>query len=213
MIVYIIRDPNQPVAAFGDTSILVGDLPIEFVWSSKGQVIESLQNEQTATILSSEKMRSPEKENNKTTGMQKGKRIKSWAGKTPGPAHSGISIQDLFQHSYLPPARVKPKNPEPRTSRWLWVPAARVWDPAAEKHPASSEDIKRFGASARFLRRVKEQTIDERSFVEVAKQDMDRKQLNRDFQDGHVNRANFQGADRERGDSRGGFQGGARDGC
>jgi hypothetical protein len=61
----------QPVAAFGDSSILIGDLPIEFVWSSKGQEIEILQDEKVATALSSEKSRS-----------QKGKKCKcSWDGK------------------------------------------------------------------------------------------------------------------------------------
>jgi len=186
----------QPVAAFGDSSILIGDLPIEFVWSSKGQEIEILQDEKVATALSSEKSRSQKGKNVNAPGMENGEKLGSWAMQTqkeraPGPAHTGTSIADLFQHSYIPPTRAKTKRPAPPTNHWLWVLAARVWDPAAERFPASREDIRRFGASAKLLRRVQQQTLDGRSFVEVVKQDMDQKQFHHDNQDGHDNRASF----------------------
>lgn len=47
--------------------------------------------------------------------------------------------------------------------------------------------------------------------MEVAKQDMDRRQFNRNTHGGHDNRGNFQGVDRERDDARGAFQSGVRE--
>jgi hypothetical protein len=99
-----------------------------------------------------------------------------------GPA-SGPSIDDLFSHSYIPPIR----NPQPRAraSKWFWVAAARVWDPTAERFPASLSDIRQFGAHAKRLQRVQSATTDERSFAEVAKSIMERKPFQgRDGRDG-----------------------------
>jgi hypothetical protein len=109
--------------------------------------------------------------------------IGKWAGsKLNGPVN-GPSIEDLFSHSYIPPA--KSSNTQELTSRWSWVAAARVWDPKAEQFQARASEIRKFGAQAKFLRRVQPSSTDRRSFVEVVKATMERKILQgRDGKDG-----------------------------
>ena len=65
-------------------------------------------------------------------------------------------------------------------SFWVWVASARVWDPAAERFPASVRDIRKFGAQAKFLRRVHPSTMDGRSFIEVT---MDKRHQGREVRD------------------------------
>ncbi|CAD6251471.1 unnamed protein product [Miscanthus lutarioriparius] len=88
-----------------------------------------------------------------------------------GPAQQGgLSIDDLLSHSFTPKIQrsdttsARPKS----TSRWYWIPAARVWDPLAERHPASGSDVHKFGAQAKHLRCIHPRTTDGRSYVEVA---------------------------------------------
>lgn len=63
--------------------------------------------------------------------------------------------------------------------------AARVWDAEAEHFPARVVDIRKFGAQAKHLRRVRPATTDSRSFVEVAKKQMEKRVFQgRDGRDG-----------------------------
>ena len=114
---------------------------------------------------------------------QRERGIGKWAGsKLNGPV-DGPSIEDLFSHSYIPPA--KSSNTRELISRWCWVAAARVWDPKAERFQARASEIRKFGAQAKFLRRVHPSSTDGRSFVEVVKATMERKILQgRDGKDG-----------------------------
>ena len=114
---------------------------------------------------------------------QRERGIGKWAGsKLNGPV-DGPSIEDLFSHSYIPPA--KSSNTRELISRWCWVVAARVWDPKAERFQARASEIRKFGAQAKFLRRVHPSSTDGRSFVEVVKATMERKILQgRDGKDG-----------------------------
>lgn len=58
-------------------------------------------------------------------------------------ADPGISITDLFDHSYSPPP------PLPKPHRWLWIPKSRVLEAAVEGFPASAVEIRRLGGGAR----------------------------------------------------------------
>jgi len=107
----------------------------------------------------------------KLTKEEKGKQL-------VGPACQGPSIEDLFSHSYSPPL-VFSSNP---SSRWVWVTAARVWDPEAHHFSASVAEVRRFGSQAKHLRRVHPATTDDRSFLEVAKKKMDKRGM--PFRDG-----------------------------
>ena len=85
-------------------------------------------------------------------------------GRTSSPLgrpNSGLDILDLFNHSYLPP----PQQSGFSGSRWVWVKVARVWDKDAVHFPGTREEVRRFGAKAKFLRPVVPSTTDSRSFV------------------------------------------------
>jgi hypothetical protein len=93
-----------------------------------------------------------------------------------GPVINGPSLDDLFSHSYIPLANcIKRTKLQAQSHQWVWVTAARVWDPSADRFPASVGDIRKFGAQAKFLRRVHPSTTDERYFVEVTSSKMERK--------------------------------------
>ena len=129
-----------------------------------------------------------------------------------GPAQLGPSIDDLFAHSYTPPPSRSRSCSRSRTvksaSPWVWVASARVWDPAAEHFSASVRDIRRFGAQAKFLRRVHPNTTDGRSFIEVT---MDKRQQSREVRDGDRFRDTKDGERfRDGCSSRDGFQGSRR---
>lgn len=220
---------NLPsVVAVDPNSIAIGNLPIHFSWNSKvgdvlsgddmiksiEQIVHELQQPLSHNDLQppplvnkeiSSGARSSGKSSDKT---QTGKKMKSSVPKNVnGPAQPGLSIADLFSHSYSPPSSKAPKT---RSSRWEWVAAARVWDPATERFPASVSDIRKFGAQAKHLRRVRPSTTDGRSFVEVA---MDKRQFqgrevrdgdrSREFRDGE----RFYERSREGHDGRDGYQG------
>ena len=96
-----------------------------------------------------------------------------------GPAQLGPYIDDLFSHSYSPPPS---RTAKLFSSSWVWVATARVWDPSVERFPASVSDIRKFGAQAKYLRRVHPSTTDGRWFVEVT---MEKRQLqSREARDG-----------------------------
>lgn len=84
----------------------------------------------------------------------------------------GSHIEDLFSHSYTPPL------PPTLPPRWLWIEAARVWNPSAATHPTRASEVKRFGGQAKQLCKVTPSSIDSRSFVEVVKS----KKMDRRFQ-------------------------------
>lgn len=143
-----------PIAMVGSNSIAVGNLPIQFSWESKSGVVEEMVNEiQCAAQREDETpMRSIEqivqslnpplieqslsaevhvlKQGCKGRGVEKIDRLAA------GPAHSGPSIEDLFSHLYISPAPRRPRPP-PRPSGWVWIEAARVRDPSAERFQAS----------------------------------------------------------------------------
>ena len=103
-----------------------------------------------------------------------------WARKEKkefGPSSFGLSIVDLFARSFYPPSQKSPCPTfrSPPTSRWFWIPTARVWDPTAERYPSTAQEINRFGAQAKHIRRVHPRTLDGRSFIEVARNKMERK--------------------------------------
>ena len=63
------------------------------------------------------------------------------SGMSTGPACYGLSIADLFAHSYSPPA----PQTKPYTHIWLWVATARVWDPKADRFLGRASEIRKFG--------------------------------------------------------------------
>jgi hypothetical protein len=91
-------------------------------------------------------------------GGNRGEELKVvWAKKRKeeiGSGHAGLSIDDLFVHSFCPHSRnsICPTSHPPITSRWFWIPATRVWDPAAERYLATVQEIGRFGEQAKHLR-------------------------------------------------------------
>lgn len=75
----------------------------------------------------------------------------------------GISLEDLYSHSYTP----KPQN----TSRWLWIPKARVLEAATKGYPASLEETWRYGGTTRKIAPAEVKLIDSRSFAAVIEMD------------------------------------------
>jgi hypothetical protein len=85
----------------------------------------------------------------------------------PGePTHPfGTCVEDLFSHSW-----------SNRAGSWLWVPKGSVLA-AVERglgHPATKNEIQKFGGACRRVVRVNPKRVDSRSFVEVAGMDRGR---------------------------------------
>jgi hypothetical protein len=136
-----------PIASLSASSVVVGNLPLNFSWRSSED--DEICNRNTDQII--EDLRPPES----SCGKDQWKRLpgveqEKWGLDPPLPDHGptqsggrkkketqwvgpncvGPSIDDLFSHSYAPP--LTHTRPQLSTSRWVWVPAARVWDPEAE---------------------------------------------------------------------------------
>ncbi|XP_021304717.1 uncharacterized protein LOC8062495 isoform X2 [Sorghum bicolor] len=171
-----------PVVAIGSNSILVGDLPIQFRWNSKARDEKDEDKSKLPVLprmkalVCSEVHSGHEAEDGKIGGTVS---RASWAREKAlrhGP-DAGLSIEDLFQHSYCPSTSHPPdtKAKPSHTTRWFWIPSARVWDPTAERFPATPQEIWKFGKQAKHLRRVSPRILDGRSFIEVVANKMDRK--------------------------------------
>lgn len=213
---------HPPVAAVDSNSIIVAHLPILFEWKSK-----AIEDEQDSDVCRSsdqilqEMIPAEEREMNRGGSLSGTKTILTEIGKGRGhgQAQFGQSKESLISHSFIPTSQKKPTIvSSPSSSRWVWVQAARVWDPTAEHHLASNLDIRRFGHQAKHLRRVRERTTDGRLYTEVASQAMERKPSQvRDARDGDRSRdvrdvrGGFQNSDRDVHEKRGTYQAPDRD--
>lgn len=178
-----------PIAAVDSNSIVVGNLPLHFSWSSNvvgansecrrsvDQIIKELHSPNLYEDERLKQSSNPPLPKQSCAAVVGGRKEMTSAEKAKlvfGPAHTlDPCIEDLFAHSYSPPT--KPKPPQPQSSRWFWVEAATVWDPVAEHFPASASDIQKLGERAKHLRRVTPTFTDGRAFVEVARKTMDKK--------------------------------------
>lgn len=159
-----------PIASIGSNSLLVGKLPIQLTWPTRGEgdrkktMAMPEQSQVQSSCLSVEKT---------TREKELEKEWPKIETKVFSPAHiEGISVDDLFSHSYTPPPPPSPSY----TSEWVWVPKTRVWDLEAPHFSTSAEEIRKYGGQAKHIRRAQVRTTDERSFVEVVKKKkMDRR--------------------------------------
>lgn len=113
---------HPPVAAFDSNSIVVGNLPIQFEWRSKALEVEQEMNVCRSNDQIMQELNPPrESEMNRgdtLNGRRKTQASTAGKGKgVDGPAQFGLSIDNLFSHSYTPPTQKKQKPaPSPSTS-------------------------------------------------------------------------------------------------